>query len=125
MLVLLSLATSVHEAGAMVVPMVFFRYEESSLDVKSEEVIEEAVKNRRGSERVLVTGFCDAAEKMKDCPSLAQRRADAVKDALVRLGIDADKIATSISMDLLVPTAEGVREPQNRRVVIGFSVSPN
>ena len=52
--------------------------------------------------------------------ALSIRRANAVKDALVRAGIPANQIAVigKGESDPLVPTADGVREPQNRRVEI-------
>ncbi|MCA0304633.1 MAG: OmpA family protein, partial [Proteobacteria bacterium] len=48
------------------------------------------------------------------------RRANAVKDALVRNGVPAQAITVvgKGQTDLLVKTADGVREPQNRRVEI-------
>ena len=51
---------------------------------------------------------------------LSVRRADAVKAELVRLGVPAANITTigRGQEDLLVPTKDGVREPQNRRVEI-------
>jgi outer membrane protein OmpA-like peptidoglycan-associated protein len=53
---------------------------------------------------------------------LSQRRADAVKAELVKLGIPASEITTVAKgeSDPLVPTADGVREPRNRRVEIVF-----
>ena len=47
-------------------------------------------------------------------------RANAVKDALVRNGVPATAIAVvgRGEQGLLVPTPDGVREPQNRRVEI-------
>jgi outer membrane protein OmpA-like peptidoglycan-associated protein len=52
--------------------------------------------------------------------ALSLRRANAVKDALVRNGVPATAIAVvgRGEQGLLVPTADGVREPQNRRVEI-------
>jgi outer membrane protein OmpA-like peptidoglycan-associated protein len=52
--------------------------------------------------------------------ALSLRRANAVKDALVREGVPAAAItATGVGKaGLLVPTPDGVREPQNRRVEI-------
>ncbi|SKA31105.1 OmpA family protein, partial [Enhydrobacter aerosaccus] len=52
--------------------------------------------------------------------ALSLRRANAVKDALVRNGVPATAISVvgKGEQGLLVPTADGVREPQNRRVVI-------
>ena len=52
--------------------------------------------------------------------ALSLRRANAVKDALVREGVPATQIAVigRGEQGLLVPTPDGVREPQNRRVEI-------
>lgn len=111
---------------ADVTPTVFFAYQESSLGEKSAEVVHEAVLMFRESRhaRMLVTGSCDTAEMEGDCPSLARRRADAVKALLVSYGVDETSIETRASMDLLVPTGPGARESRNRRVVIDFSESP-
>jgi len=53
-------------------------------------------------------------------PPLSLRRANTVKDALVRNGVPATAIAVigRGEQGLLVQTADGVREPQNRRVEI-------
>ena len=53
---------------------------------------------------------------------LVKRRADAVKAEMVRMGVPANDIATVArgESSLLVPTADGVREPRNRRVEIVF-----
>ena len=64
----------------------------------------------------MVTGYCDTAEH--HCHDLALRRAEAVKDELVRRGMPANLIETRASDDLAVPTKPHVREPQNRRVEI-------
>ena len=52
--------------------------------------------------------------------ALSLRRANAVKDALVKLGVPAAAITTvgRGEAGLLVQTGDGVREPQNRRVEI-------
>jgi len=51
---------------------------------------------------------------------LSQRRADAAKAYLVRRGVAVDAITTQVSGEnrLLVDTADGVRDAQNRRVEI-------
>ncbi len=56
------------------------------------------------------------------CAGGTTRRADAVKDEMVRQGIDAGGITTQGKSfhDPLVPTGPGVREPQNRRAVIEY-----
>jgi len=53
---------------------------------------------------------------------LSQRRADAVRAELVRLGLTGYDIQTVArgESDRLVATPDGVREPQNRRVQIVF-----
>jgi outer membrane protein OmpA-like peptidoglycan-associated protein len=53
---------------------------------------------------------------------LSQRRAEAAKAYLVRNGIAANRITTEArgERDPLVQTADGVREPQNRRVAINI-----
>jgi hypothetical protein len=53
---------------------------------------------------------------------LSVRRAEAVKAEMVRLGVPAGVITTigRGEEDPLVPTKDGVREPQNRRVSIEF-----
>ncbi|MDY0240902.1 MAG: OmpA family protein, partial [Rhodospirillaceae bacterium] len=54
--------------------------------------------------------------------ALSLRRANAVKAELVKLGIPANEISVvgKGKADPLVPTADGVREPQNRRVQINL-----
>jgi outer membrane protein OmpA-like peptidoglycan-associated protein len=53
---------------------------------------------------------------------LSRRRADSVKAELVKQGIPANEIVEYAKgkRDPLVPTGDGVREPQNRRVEIVF-----
>jgi hypothetical protein len=52
--------------------------------------------------------------------ALSLRRANAVKNEMVRQGVPADAIAVvgKGETQLLVPTGDNVREPQNRRVEI-------
>ena len=53
---------------------------------------------------------------------LSQRRAEAIKAELVKNGVPANEISVVAKGESqpLVPTADGVREPQNRRVQIVF-----
>jgi outer membrane protein OmpA-like peptidoglycan-associated protein len=53
---------------------------------------------------------------------LSRRRADSVAAQLEKDGIAAGEIAIVAKgkRDLLVPTKDGVREPQNRRVTIVY-----
>jgi len=69
---------------------------------------------------VTATGHTDKSGPDDYNMALSLRRANAVKDALVRDGVPAGVISVvgRGESQPLVPTADGVREPQNRRVEI-------
>jgi outer membrane protein OmpA-like peptidoglycan-associated protein len=75
-----------------------------------------------GDTRVIATGYTDTSGSADYNMGLSLRRAEAVKDVLVGEGIPAQNITTigRGEADPLVPTGDGVREPQNRRVQIQF-----
>ena len=52
--------------------------------------------------------------------ALAQQRAEAVRAELIRRGVAPESIQASGrgKRDLLIPTADGIAEPRNRRVEI-------
>ncbi|MDP1748828.1 MAG: OmpA family protein, partial [Reyranella sp.] len=66
------------------------------------------------------TGHTDTSGPEAYNMALSLRRANTVKDALVREGVPATAITVigRGEAGLLVKTADGVREPQNRRVEI-------
>src|SRR5882757_568930 len=74
----------------------------------------------KGNARITATGHTDTSGPENYNMALSLRRANAVKDALVREGVPATAIAVvgRGEQGLLVPTPDGVREPQNRRVEI-------
>ena len=74
----------------------------------------------KGSARITATGHTDTSGPEAYNMALSLRRANTVKDALVREGVPATAIAVigRGEQGLLVQTADGVREPQNRRVEI-------
>ena len=65
-------------------------------------------------------GHADSVGRTAFNDSLSLKRADAVRRILIQAGIRAGKIDTvgRGSREPLVPTAEGVSEPRNRRVEI-------
>ncbi len=74
--------------------------------------------------RITVTGHTDTVGPAPYNQALSERRAAAVKRQLVADGVtDGDIAASGVGKaGLLVPTADGVREPQNRRVeIVGAS----
>jgi len=70
--------------------------------------------------RVLVWGHTDRAGTEEYNQGLSERRANAVADYLERKGVSRDRMQVEGFGETkpLVPTADGVREPQNRRVEI-------
>ncbi|MGH8852189.1 MAG: OmpA family protein [Casimicrobiaceae bacterium] len=75
---------------------------------------------RRPVPDVLVVGHTDLVGTDPFNDALGQQRAEAVRAALIRLGVPADDIR-AISRGKrapAIPTAEGVAEPRNRRVEI-------
>jgi outer membrane protein OmpA-like peptidoglycan-associated protein len=86
------------------------------------QVVQQAVQTAKssGMVRVVVTGHTDTVGSMAYNQRLSERRAQSVKDEMVKEGLGANDIMTigrSFSQPL-VNTGPGVREPQNRRAVI-------
>jgi outer membrane protein OmpA-like peptidoglycan-associated protein len=102
--------------------IVFFDFDKSNLTEKAVEVVQEAVRTAKseGMVKVLVTGHTDTVGSDAYNQALSERRANAVKDEMVREGLDGSGISIEGRSfhDPLVPTGPGVREPQNRRAVI-------
>ncbi len=102
--------------------MVFFDWDRSNLSAQALNTIKQAAGayKTKGTARVTATGHADKSGPEAYNMALSLRRANTVKDALVREGVPATAIAVvgrGESMPL-VQTADGVREPQNRRVEI-------
>jgi outer membrane protein OmpA-like peptidoglycan-associated protein len=102
--------------------LVFFDFDRSNITADAQRVIEEAATAAKAGNvaRIQLTGHTDRSGSDAYNLALGTRRGDAVKQALIRLGIPAASIAVISRGESqpLVPTADGVREPQNRRVEI-------
>ena len=102
--------------------MVFFDWDRSNLSQQALSTIQQAAEAYRtkGSARITATGHTDTSGPASYNMALSLRRANAVKDALVRDGVPATAISVIGKGETqpLVPTGDGVREPQNRRVEI-------
>jgi OmpA-OmpF porin, OOP family len=103
---------------------VFFDFDKSNLTDRAQAVVAEAVRvaKTNGFVKVLVTGHTDTVGSDAYNQALSIRRAQSVKDEMVREGLEGGGIEiTGRSFhDPLVSTGPGVREPQNRRAVIDF-----
>ena len=102
--------------------LVFFDWDKYNLTERARQIIGEAAGASRKVQttRIEVAGHADRSGTPAYNQRLSQRRADAVAAELVRQGIARNEIAVSAYGESrpLVPTADGVREPQNRRVEI-------
>ena len=112
-------------AAAPVAPpsfMVFFDWDRANLSDQALTTIRQAANayKQKGNARVTATGHTDTSGTEAYNMALSLRRANAVKDALVREGVPATNISVlgRGEQGLLVQTGPNVREPQNRRVEI-------
>ena len=102
--------------------LVFFDWDKSTLTQQAKDILRTAADaaKKKTPVRIRATGHTDRSGSAKYNMGLSIRRANAVKAELVRLGIPARDISVvgKGETEPLVPTADGVREPQNRRVEI-------
>jgi len=102
--------------------MVFFDWDRANLSQQALTTIRQAADafKTKGNARITATGHTDTSGPESYNMALSLRRANTVKDALVREGVPAQSIAVvgRGEAGLLVQTGDGVREPQNRRVEI-------
>jgi OOP family OmpA-OmpF porin len=102
--------------------LVFFDWDRADLTDRARQIVAEAAANapRVQSTRIEVAGHADRSGTPQYNQRLSQRRAEAVASELVARGISRNEITVTAYGESrpLVPTADGVREPQNRRVEI-------
>jgi len=102
--------------------MTFFETNSSTLSDQASTTVRAAAEVARSSagSKVEVTGFTDTEGSVAVNQLVATRRADAVRDALVRAGVSAQSIRMIAAGEtgLLVPTPQNTRYPSNRRTMI-------
>jgi hypothetical protein len=102
--------------------VVYFEFDKSNLTPDGAKVVQDAANayKQTGSARVAITGYTDLSGTQKYNLGLSKRRADTVHAELVRDGVPDNVIAEAWrgKENPAVPTADGVREPRNRRVEI-------
>ncbi len=104
--------------------MVFFDFNKSDLTSQAVSIVDQAAANAGPAKvtQLVVTGHTDTVGSDAYNMRLSRRRAESVAAELEKKGIPSSEIeiVAKGKKDLLVPTADGVREPQNRRVQIVY-----
>jgi OOP family OmpA-OmpF porin len=102
--------------------LVFFDWDKADVTAEARRVIQQAAAGARqiAVTRIEVAGHADRSGSERYNQALSDRRANAVRQGLIAEGVPAGQIVTMAFGESrpLVPTADGVREPQNRRVEI-------
>ena len=102
--------------------LVFFDWNSAVVGPSGREVIALAAQVFKSGSPVTVqvTGFTDTSGSADYNQRLSERRANAVAAVLVQDGVPQTNLVVTGrgENDLRVPTPDGVREPQNRRVEI-------
>jgi len=108
--------------------LVFFDFNKSDLTPQAVTIVDQAAKNAETTKvtQLTVTGHTDTVGSDAYNMRLSRRRAESVAAQLEKDGIPSSEIeiVAKGKRDLLVPTADGVKEPQNRRVQIVYSGGP-
>ncbi len=102
--------------------LVFFDWDRAELSDRARQIVSDAAKasTHVQATKIEVNGYTDLSGTAVYNQKLSMHRAESVEAELVRDGVPAQEIAIRGygEANPLVPTALGVREPQNRRVEI-------
>ena len=102
--------------------LVFFDWDRADLSPRARQIIGDAAQasTKIATTRIEVSGNADKTGTAAYNRVLSQKRGDTVAAELVRLGVPQSGISVTAFGDTkpIVPTASGVREPQNRNVEI-------
>lgn len=105
--------------------IIFFDFGSSVISTEAAAILDRAVASwtSAGWASVSIAGHADRAGSDSINQALSAERAEAVRAYFLARGVPAQAIATAALGESrpLVDTADGVREPQNRRVEINFA----
>lgn len=109
---------------ANAVYFVFFDFDKSAITPAAQDILNTVVSDARrtSASRLNVVGHTDTSGSPAYNQRLSERRATAVREALVQRGVPAGQIATRGvgESQPLIATGDGVREPSNRRAEVRF-----
>lgn len=102
--------------------IVLFDFDKSNINKAGKAVLEQVLADaaKMGGVKISATGHADRSGSEDYNTALSLRRADSVREALIAGGVppDAITVAGRGESEPAVPTADGVKEQANRRVVI-------
>ena len=102
--------------------IVFFDWDQDAITREGMQIVQQAAALYKSGQAVhlQVTGYTDRSGSPAYNQRLSERRAANVAKALAGMGVPQNQMAVAGrgENDNRVPTADGVREPQNRRVEI-------
>jgi OmpA-OmpF porin, OOP family len=102
--------------------IVFFDWDKDTITPEGQAIIQQAADAYKAGApvQIQVTGYTDRSGSPGYNQRLSERRANNVARALAAMGVPRDQMIVTGrgENDNRVPTAPGVREPQNRRVEI-------
>ena len=100
----------------------YFDFDKSNVKPEAAQILDKAIAAAKagGTPSISVTGHADRSGSEDYNLSLSLRRADSVREYLIKGGVTAEQITVSGrgEAEPAVPTADGVKEPRNRRVEI-------
>jgi outer membrane protein OmpA-like peptidoglycan-associated protein len=104
--------------------MVFFDWDRSEITPQAAAILDNAAAayQQTGQAQVMLAGHADRSGSDQYNVGLSQRRAASVRQYLAGRGVPEGSVTSEAFGESrpLVETADGVREPQNRRVEIQF-----
>lgn len=104
--------------------LVFFDFDSSKVDVGGMSVLDSVAGEikKQNISAVEIVGYTDTSGSKKYNKRLSSKRANAVRDGLIARGVPASllRVDSKGEDNLMVPTADEVREPANRRTEVTF-----
>ena len=105
--------------------VVYFDWDRSDLTAEAQSVVTQAANYAKSGRptRILIVGHADTSGSAAYNVGLSNRRARTVADAMVGMGVNGGVISLDGKGEtaLARPTADGVREPLNRRATIDIN----
>jgi outer membrane protein OmpA-like peptidoglycan-associated protein len=104
--------------------IVFFEWDDSEITPEAATVLNSAITayGNCGTAEIMLAGHADRSGTQDYNLGLSERRNESVQEYLTSRGIPATRISSEAFGESMprVPTADGVRELQNRRVEITY-----